>query len=345
MDQERDKLGMSSISKKISLSWPGSGQTIVVEKQGSLLELIIAAGVPLPNSCRRGDCQQCACSVRRGDFYILNNASENSSLQFHLACQVVPVSGLDVELFEDPYEEIEKPRHIPAKVVRLDRLSSNVFCLSLVLPRNQSFTFRPGQYTDIKLRSGLVRSYSIASYSGDSRILEFHIRVVDGGRFGEWLNTAVEGEMVQIYGPLGRFFFRDKIDVKQTIMAATGTGIAPIYCMLSVLSPAQRRQLGKISIIWGNRSAAGNYFDASVTALAQKLGAEYHAVYSAEATAPFKGRITDWMPSDFSETQVFAAGHPLMVADLRSLAYARGLPHSFFYADAFSFASPATEQV
>lgn len=327
----------------ISLTWPGGTQSVATSDQGTALERLISAGVPMPNSCRRGDCQQCGCRVVVGQF-IDRRQSQDGGADFHLACQIEPQSDLILELVDDPYLVLHPPRHMPAKIARLQRLSANVMVLALVIPRNQVFQFRPGQYLDIKLKSGAVRSYSIAAYDPEQRVLEFHIRLIDGGVFGGWLQAASIGELVQIYGPLGRFFLRDSIRVKHTFMVATGTGIAPIYCMLTDLETDKLADLGKVSIVWGNRSSADNYFDQPMLELCKRISADYLPVYSAEAGADKKGRVTHFMPPAFNDAQMFAAGHPQMIADLRAIAHKRGLPHTSFYADAFSFASPATER-
>jgi CDP-4-dehydro-6-deoxyglucose reductase len=308
------------------------------------LERLIASGVPMPNSCRRGSCQQCGCRIQFGEFSDRRDVKDGISDNFHLACQIDPQSDLKIELYENPYETLEKPQYIPAKVVRIERLSEKVIGLGLVLPRNQVFKFRPGQYANVKPKSNIVRSYSIAAFDPASRILDFHIRLIDGGQFSKWLVAAAPDELLQIHAPIGRFYLRESIAVRKTVMVATGTGITPIFCMLARATDEQRSRLGQISIVWGNRNKSDNYLDGPLSTLVRVIGAGYRAVYSAESDVPFKGRVTDWMPTSLENTQVFAAGHPQMIADLRTLAHARGLPHTLFHSDAFAFASSLTEQ-
>ena len=320
------------------LEWSGGTETVSVPSSVSLLEGILRAGIPMQNHCRRGDCQRCACRILEGQFSC-RVPQEKAVGVVHLACQIEPLSDLSVALFDDPYELVDSPKFSPAKVVRIAPLSYNTVVLSLVLPRSQVFRFRPGQYVDIKLKSGLARPYSIAGYDEVSRTLDFHVRLINGGHFSSALRSAKEGELVQIQGPLGRFFLRDRKQIRSTVMLATGTGISPLYCILSNLSTEQSRQLGSVSIIWGNRKLADNYFDQQIADLARAIGADYRPVYSSETGAAFNGRVTNWLPSSFSETQVFAAGHPQMIADLRLLAHKRGLPPDLFHADVFSLAS------
>lgn len=68
------------------LTWTGP--------EGSLLELAERAGDALPNGCRVGQCESCACRVLEGEVAHLVAASEDLAEAAALTCQYVPLSDL-----------------------------------------------------------------------------------------------------------------------------------------------------------------------------------------------------------------------------------------------------------
>ena len=290
------------------------------------------------HSCKQGDCQQCGCQIKAE-----KGTSKQASPSFSLACQCFPKSDVIVDLFDDPFDALENPRYMPAKVSRKELLTTNVILLSLIVPKNQRLLFRPGQYIEITAPNIPARAYSIAHYDMNNGILDFHVRVIESGKFSKWLLGSSVGDLLQLRGPLGRFFLRNNLSTEHTLFVATGTGIAPILCMLNSLNVEQRQFLGEITLLWGNRNFEDNYLKDKIYKTANLANIHYKEIYSAETAAKYYGRVTDWMPKSFLGFQVYAAGNPNMVAELRSKAHECGLMYDRFHADSFSFSSLAKE--
>ncbi len=76
-------------------SWPG---------QTRLLDLLLAAGLDAPYSCRQGNCSACSCKLLEGEVRMLRNAvleQEDLDEGWVLACQSVPVSDVVKVSYDD----------------------------------------------------------------------------------------------------------------------------------------------------------------------------------------------------------------------------------------------------
>ena len=62
-------------------------------------------------------------------------------------------------------------------------------CCGWRCPNRRRFKFHAGQYADI-LYKGAVRSYSLANAPSDNGVMEFHVRLREGGVFSPALFQA-----------------------------------------------------------------------------------------------------------------------------------------------------------
>lgn len=312
---------------EITLSWPGGGESFSAQDGQTLLDAALAAGIPLENSCRRGDCGQCRAEM---------DAPEGEGgLRDVLLCQTPAQHDTALHLDEDPRADRIPARVYPVKVVALDRLSPDIVGLAVVTPRNQVLAWRAGQYATVKLPDGTARHYSIAGVDPETRRIDFHIKLVQGGAFGGWLSDVARvGDMLQIEAPHGRFCWRG-IRVAKTLMYATGTGIVPLMALLSEASDDELAAAGRVELVWGNRHVVDAYAADRLTQLAERRGFDVRMIFSREREAK---RVTDLArDTDMSDVQIFAAGHPQMVNEMRALALSKGVPKNRIHLDAFTF--------
>jgi len=93
--------------------------------------------------------------------------------------------------------------------------------------------FVPGQFvslTDSVHGRAITRAYSIASAPGEGNRFELCLNRVDGGAFTPHLFELSPGEVVEMPPPLGTFTLRQPL--RDSLLVATGTGIAPFRSML-----------------------------------------------------------------------------------------------------------------
>ena len=101
----------------------------------------------------------------------------------------------------------------------------------------EDLAFTPGQFVSIQRQFGektITRAYSIASPPGGNRFA-LCLNKVQDGLMSPWLFALEPGETVEMRPPLGYFTWREP--VHDSILVATGTGVAPFRSMLMSLLP------------------------------------------------------------------------------------------------------------
>lgn len=69
-------------------------------RQSTLVDVLLAAGIDVPHSCREGHCGSCVCTVVSGEVYMAPSEvlePEDRQAGLILACQARPVSD-DVQI-------------------------------------------------------------------------------------------------------------------------------------------------------------------------------------------------------------------------------------------------------
>jgi CDP-4-dehydro-6-deoxyglucose reductase len=235
-------------------------------------------------------------------------------------------------------------RKMPARVVKLERLSADVMRLFLKLPDSERLQFLAGQYLDILLSDGRRRSFSIANAPHDDQFIELHIRHIDGGHFtGHVFNAMKEKDILRIEGPFGTFYLHEA-SPRPIICVAGGTGFAPIKGMIEHAIQAELKQ--PIHFYWGVRSQRDLYLNALPTAWQVHGNIHYIPVLSAplpeEQWQGRTGFVHQAVLDDFSDLsgyELYASGPPAMVDAVRHGAALHGLPKEQFHFDSFEFAS------
>ena len=324
---------------ELIVKWPAGELAVHFDANVTLLAAALGGGIPVENSCLRGDCQRCSALVVRGHAQQADGKDSICAGEAGLLCQLKSSADIEVELASDPFEVLPAPRLYPVKINGLDWLSDDVVRLRLITPKGQYFEYIGGQYIDV-IRQGIRRSYSVFAVDQDSRSIECHIRLVSGGLMSDWLrHEAKIGDLLQIHGPHGRFILRDHMRAGRSYFLATGTGIVPVLSMLRSSSENTVYQLGKKLIIWGNRQTNDAYNLIQFKNICKQYKIDLILAFSKESFTKNIKHVIDGLPNALSDDLIFAAGNPRMVSDARQISVKRGLSVNRFYSDAFSFAS------
>jgi NAD(P)H-flavin reductase len=135
-----------------------------------------------------------------------------------------------------------------ARLISQHEIAPGVRHFVFEIPELETFAFRAGQFVSLSAPVGdrvITRAYSLASrHSGDNRF-ELCLNRVEGGLFSPHLFDLPPGGTVDVAGPLGYFHWRD--DGMDSILVATGTGIAPFRGML------QEDFSGHVAMVFGVR--------------------------------------------------------------------------------------------
>jgi len=146
-----------------------------------------------------------------------------------------------------------------------------------VLNELESFPFSAGQFVSAVAEDAngkmQTRAYSIASAASGNRF-ELCVNRVEEGFFSNHLADLPDlpiGATIQIHGPHGHFILKEPIT--DSILVATGTGVAPMRGFLQWLFPADgpdRSEGKEIWLVYGTRYETDMYYHEEFEALAAR---------------------------------------------------------------------------
>ncbi len=320
-------------------------RTIAVTPDLPLLDQILAQGVDLPYSCRRGDCGLCTVSLTAGELAPHEPSQAFRRHDDYLLCNCRLTTDAPASIARPWFPELAgiAARRSPCKINALRQLSEDVMEIVLRLPPTTPFHYLPGQHIRLTNAAQVTRSYSLAAPPDADRLLRIHVRKVEGGAFSDYLfQRAQPNDLLQLEGPFGHFFLRQRFAGRRLIFLATGTGIAPVLALLLALKRDETAPPSPIHVYWGNRTAGQAYLHGTLHALQAEMGFDYQALFSREpgsTLAPDAPRhvqhlLTD--PQRLADAVVYAAGSAAMVKDARAHCLRLGLNADAFIADPFT---------
>ena len=157
---------------------------------------------------------------------------------------------------------IERPLHT-ARLVHQEWLSrsSETKHLVFAIDELEQFNFTAGQFISmVAPRDGktITRAYSLASAPRKNEF-DLCLNRVEEGFFSNFLCDMKEGETVKFHGPHGTFVLRTPL--RDSILIATGTGIAPIRGFVQWLFADDSRHQGReVHLVYGTRYPADIYY-------------------------------------------------------------------------------------
>lgn len=321
----------------------GSETSFAVEPGESILAAALRSNIHLAHDCKSGTCATCRFRIVAGAVTYteppMGLLPEEEEEGYALACQAHPVSDIVAEAEVRP-PLLATPERYTAVVRQIGSLSDDVAHLVIEVPEAGAWSYRPGQYVNLMLGDGKVRSFSMAS-PPNGRTVDFHVRRINGGAFTAGrLPALVPGDELEIELPHGMFYLRQE-DFRPLLMLATGTGLAPIKSILQALfddpdSPP-------VTLYWGARTAADLYLDAEIRSWSERLPDFRYVPVLSRPHAGWEGRtgyVQDAAAADiedFSEYATYLCGSPDMVSAAKRLIIGRGASINHIYADSFLF--------
>lgn len=324
------------MSFKVSLGFDSS---FLADPNESFLSASLRAGLTLPYGCGIGRCSTCKCKITSGISIPLADeiglSAEDKKDGYILTCIRAPISNVVLDIEDLSFLRLPKPRDLPCKINKIDKLSDDVISVHLRLPSSSNFQYVAGQYIDINL-NGVVRSYSIANTQSTDKVIELQIKYYENGVMSNfWFKHAKLNDLLRIKGPMGTFCLRN-VHSKHLLFLATGTGIAPIKAILEDLTRFDRNLLpAKISLYWGVRLKSDIYWNPDYL----NINLNFKPVLSREfGSDGYMGYIQDLVSAEiknFTDVVVYACGSAAMISQSENILCKAGLPKSCFYSDAF----------
>jgi CDP-4-dehydro-6-deoxyglucose reductase len=168
----------------------------------NVLAAALAAGIPLPHSCREGRCASCKARLLQGEFAYPGDrlppgitAAEADRGEL-LLCQARPRGNLVIETRRGRASAGEFRR---VELVAIDPLPLGAL---RVRARGADLDVRPGQFLDVRIPSGEEERAAVTALRGNEVELEV---AADGGALHGWLERdATAGAPLAVRGPFDR---------------------------------------------------------------------------------------------------------------------------------------------
>jgi len=223
-----------------------------VETGRPLLFGLMSDGIYIPSACGgRGVCGQCRVCIKTKR--LPHTEAERSLISesdrefgIHLSCQVRVSLDLSIEI---PWKHFAASQY-STRVAGLRSLTSEIREVTLDVTGPRELSFVAGQYIQLFLPGTestpepLYRAYSIASSPSYPRRLVVMVRRESGGTVSPYICDHLrEGQELVVRGPFGDFRMHDSL--REALLIAGGSGLAPLWAMLQVM--AEEVRAGKIS--------------------------------------------------------------------------------------------------
>lgn len=213
-----------------------------VDGGSSLLSTLTSEKIFIPSACGgKGTCGYCKVQIIEGGGPVLATetpflSAEELADNVRLSCQCKVKQDIRIQI----PEELFNVKEFDAVVEEVIDLTNVIKKLRFKLPEGQEFSFKPGQYVQLKapLYEGndeeVYRAYSIASSPSDKGYIELIIGFVPEGIATTYVHHHLNiGDKVTINGPFGDFYYQD--NDREIVMVAVGTGVAPILSLLNYM--------------------------------------------------------------------------------------------------------------
>jgi NAD(P)H-flavin reductase len=205
--------------------------------------------------------------------------------------------------------------------------------------------YLPGQSVAIESpsRPRIWRYYSMANAPRRDGLLEFHIRLIDGGALSMALTSStVAGTELKLGPPVGALTLSNPVSGRDLLLVAGSTGLAPLKAILDQLTALP--QPPKVHLFFGARTADGLYDLDSL----EKMAAQYSwlTVTPAVSADPKFAGETGSLPDvvarhgEWSGHDAYIAGPTEMVQEVAARLASVGMAQDHIHIEDFGWSQP-----
>ena len=316
-----------------------SKREFFLEGNDTLLEGALRAGIPLGYGCSSGNCGQCRAKVVSGKIkyvrphdYVFTEAEKNQNYALMCSCTAVTDLVLEAVVARSP---ADIPfQQITAKVKAMDYPSDDVMVLKLMAPRSSRMRFMAGQSAVVKA-GAFSAELPIASCPCEERLLQFHIRLMPGNHFSDYVfNRLKVGEAVVVEGPKGEFVLDDE-STRSLVFIAWGSGFAPVKGLIEHALSLEASE--KLHLYWAAQNERDIYLPNQCRAWEDALDDfRYTPLVAGSAHGTSGAHWEKWLHEllqpvrtdypEMKELDFYVAGPEALVAATRSLLLEWGAP-------------------
>ena len=250
-----------------------------------------------------------------------------------------PCSDIEIAWTKELDTEICIPvKKYKATIFSVEKVAHNVTRVRAAI-KGTPMAFIAGQYASINIGKLPARSFSMASLPSEET-LEFHIRHVPGGIVSSYIAEHLSvGEKLKIEGPFGSSYLRENHQ-GPIIAAAGGTGLAPV---ISIVKQALLQEPDRpIHLYFGVQDEAGIYCEEELKQLAAEHSNVNLQIILSDTDnehARRKGFVHEAIDTDIGDmvgVKIYAAGPPLMIEALTTIANHKGVTDQDIHNDPFT---------
>lgn len=239
-----------------------------------------------------------------------------------------------------------------AQVIKKEKVSSKVYCVSFKLLKPPTISFKAGQNMMVMMGEGVNRTMSIASPPSDSSIVLMAHDTSPKGLGSLWTENVKVGDRAYFVAPTGGVLSLLPTN-KRKVLIATGTGIAPfrsiILDQLSVISHSPRLSSGEagqtsdcsIMLYWGLRYEDDLFWGEEFNELQQLFkNFSWRLIISkpSEHWTGDRGHVTEYVlqnEKDMGKSEFYLCGNKEMVQEVRTKLLERNVPNEQIKSELF----------
>ncbi|HET9897492.1 MAG TPA: globin domain-containing protein [Streptosporangiaceae bacterium] len=217
-------------------------------------------------------------------------------------------------------------------------------CVLFIRPESP-LDYLPGQSVAIETpsRPKLWRYYSMANAPRPDGLLEFHIRLIDGGAVSMALtSSSITDTEVRLGAPIGVLTLDLPLSGRDLLLVAGSTGLAPLKAIVEQIAGLQQQP--KVALFFGARTEEGLYDLDSL----EKMAAQHPwltvtpVVSSNPKFAGETGNLPDVVAryGDWSQHEAYIAGPTEMVREAVARLTSSGLAQEQIHIEDFGWSEP-----
>ena len=316
-----------------------------VKGGSSLLSTLIDEKIFIPSACGgKGSCGYCKVKVNEGGGPVLQTevgllTEDEVKNNVRLSCQCKVKENIKITI----PEELFNIKELNGRVIEIENLTDVIKRLKIEV--EEDFTFKPGQYIQFKApkyegnNEEVYRAYSIASSPNEKTFIELLIGLVKDGTASTYVHKYLsEGDMANLNGPYGDFYYQD--NQREMIMVAVGTGMAPILSILKYMRENEIKR--KVTFYFGAKTENDLFMLDYFKELEEVL---YDFKFipclsrADETWKGFKGRVNNALEKYLESTEdkeAYLCGNEPMINSVVKVLEEKGLSEEKIYYDKFS---------
>lgn len=246
------------------------------------------------------------------------------------------VDGKVVLTHAQPKPLVALPKFRVAETIEATNLAGKYHYF--VFETDAPLNFKPGQYISIKVGNTRINSYSIATKEGDTRF-GLLIDTSPGGPGSIYFENLSVADKISFLGPFGVFTYKPD-DSGRLLFLATGSGVAPLRCIIDDLLKVQNFQK-PIALYLGVRYQEDIFWDKYFERLMQDYPNFTFEQVISKPDETWKGKtghITDYLKQNFpdaSTISAFLCGNKSMIEDASKLLLELGIKKERLYTEKF----------